>query len=70
MSKSNYILTVQNFQNNFVEYYEFQNIREALETFEEKCAAVGYDYSHDQEGNFIAGGVNKDWRIELITNNY
>ncbi len=69
MSKSNYTLTVQNFPQNFLEYYEFQNIREALQTFEEKCAAVGYDYSHDNEGNFIAGSTDQDWRIELITNN-
>lgn len=63
-----YTLTIQNFPNNTVEHREFRNIREALDALHERCDAIGYEVTPDNEGNFVAGGIGHDWRIELSSN--
>lgn len=63
-----YQLTIQNFPNNMVEVIYFNNIRAALDAMHERCDALGYQVTPDNEGNFIAGGIGHDWRIELNSN--
>ena len=63
-----YTLTIQNFPNNTVEFLEFTNIATALQAMHERCDALGYEVTPDNKGNFTAGGIGHDWRIELNSN--
>jgi hypothetical protein len=63
-----YTITIQNFPHNTVEFHSFTNIADALRVMHERCDALGYEPIPDNEGNFIAGGIGHDWRIELNSN--
>lgn len=63
-----YTLTIQNFRNNTIEFLEFTNIANALQVLHERCEALGYEITPDNNGNFLAGGIGEEWHIELTTN--
>jgi hypothetical protein len=63
-----YTLTIQHFTKNEIEFFEFTNIADALRVMYEHCEVRGYDITPDNEGNFVAGGIGYDMRIELNSN--
>jgi hypothetical protein len=64
---NSYALVIINYPNRTEQIIEFRNIREALNSFVERCDALGYDYREDNNGNFLAGGVGNDYSLELIS---
>jgi hypothetical protein len=65
---NSYTLVISNYTDRTSQVIEFRNIREALDTFIERCESLGYEYREDHNGNFLAGGVNTDYSIELLSN--
>ena len=65
---SSYTLIINNRPNRTSQIFEFRNIREALNSFIERCDALDLEYREDNNGNFIAGGLGRDWELELISN--
>jgi hypothetical protein len=63
-----YTVTIYYRPMNDIRTFEFNNIREALNSFIDRCDALGYSYEEDNEGNFIAGGLGHDYTIELNSN--
>jgi hypothetical protein len=61
-----YFLTISNYTT--AQTFEFSNIREALNSFIERCDSFGYDYAEDNEGNFTAGGFGHSHEITLTSN--
>jgi hypothetical protein len=47
--------------------FNFTNLREALNSFIQRCDELGLEYREDNNGNFIAGGIGSDYSIELIS---
>jgi len=63
-----YTLTIYNRPSNEISSFEFTNIRQALNSFIERCDELGYNYEEDNDGNFLAGGLGHDNSITLISN--
>ena len=63
-----YTLIINNLPNRTSKTFEFRNLREALNSFIERCDAFDLDYREDNNGNFIAGGIGSDCELELISN--
>ena len=63
-----YTLIISNYPNRTSQVIEFRNIREALNSFIERCDSLGLDYREDNNGNFIAGGIGNDYSLELTSN--
>jgi hypothetical protein len=63
-----YTLIISNYPNRTSQTIEFNGIREALNSFIERCDALGLQYREDNLGNFTAGGIGNDYSIELISN--
>jgi hypothetical protein len=63
-----YTLIISNYPNRTSQVIEFRNIREALNSFIERCDSLGLQYREDNNGNFIAGGIGNDYSIELTSN--
>lgn len=61
-----YTLTISNYTS--AQTFEFTNIREALNSFIERCDSFGYDYTEDNNGNFTAGGFGFSHEITLTSN--
>lgn len=61
-----YTLTVSNYSSSQI--FEFNSIREALNSFIERCDAFGLEYTEDNCGNFMAGGYGHSHVIELTSN--
>jgi len=64
---NSYTLVIVNYPNRTEQVIEFRNIREALNSFIERCDALGYQYREDNHGNFLAGGIGNDYSLELIS---
>jgi hypothetical protein len=64
---NSYTLVIVNYPNRTEQVIEFRNIREALNSFVERCDALGYQYREDNNGNFLAGGIGNDYSLELIS---
>jgi len=47
--------------------FNFTNLRDALNSFIQRCDELGLEYREDNNGNFIAGGIGSDYSIELIS---
>jgi hypothetical protein len=65
---NSYALVIVNYPNRTEQVIEFRNIREALNSFIERCDSLDLDYREDNNGNFIAGGIGRDWSLELFSN--
>jgi hypothetical protein len=65
--QNSYALVIVNYPNRTEQVIEFRNIREALNSFIERCDALGYQYREDNNGNFLAGGIGNDYSLELIS---
>jgi hypothetical protein len=63
-----YTLTIQNFKTETVEVLQFTNIANALQELYARCETYGFNVTPDNDGNFVAGGVSEEWRIELNSN--
>ena len=63
-----YSLIISNYPNRTSQVIEFRNIREALNSFIERCDALDLEYREDNNGNFIAGGIGRDYSLELTSN--
>jgi hypothetical protein len=63
-----YTLIISNYPNRTAQTIEFNNIREALNSFIERCDALDLEYREDNNGNFIAGGIGRDYSLELTSN--
>jgi hypothetical protein len=63
-----YTLIISNYPNRTSKVIEFRNIREALNSFIERCDALDLEYREDNNGNFIAGGIGRDYSLELTSN--
>lgn len=63
-----YLLIISNYPNRTSQVIEFRNIREALNSFIERCDSLGLEYREDNNGNFIAGGIGNDYSLELTSN--
>jgi hypothetical protein len=63
-----YSLIISNYPNRTYQVIEFRNIREALNSFIERCDSLGLEYREDNHGNFIAGGIGNDYSLELTSN--
>ena len=61
-----YTLTITNYTTS--QTFEFNGIREALNSFIERCDSLGLDYTEDNCGNFSAGGYGHSHVIELTSN--
>jgi len=66
--QSSYTLIINDLPNRTSQVIEFRNIREALNSFIERCDSLDLDYREDNNGNFIAGGIGRDWSLELLSN--
>lgn len=64
---NSYALVIYNYPNRTEQVIEFRNIREALNSFIERCDALGYEYREDNNGNFLAGGIGNDYSLELTS---
>jgi hypothetical protein len=63
-----YTLTIQHFTKEEIEFFEFTNIANAIAAMNTICELKGYEIMPDNEGNFLAGGIGYDMRIELTSN--
>lgn len=63
-----YTLTIQNFKTETIEVIQFTNIANALKELYARCELYGYSITPDNNGNFVAGGISEEWRIELNSN--
>jgi len=63
-----YTLSIYNRPSNEIRSFEFTNIRQALNSFIERCDELGYTYEEDNDGNFVAGGLGYDNEITLTSN--
>jgi hypothetical protein len=63
-----YTLVINDLPNRTSQVIEFRNIREALNSFIERCDSLDLEYREDNQGNFIAGGIGRDYQLELISN--
>jgi hypothetical protein len=63
-----YSLIISNHPDRTSQIIEFQNIREALISFIDRCEDLGLEYREDNNGNFIAGGIGNDYSLELTSN--
>ena len=63
-----YTLTIQHFTKEEIEFFEFRNIANAIAAMNIICERKGYEITADNEGNFLAGGIGHDMRIELTSN--
>jgi hypothetical protein len=68
LNHMSYTLIINNLPNRTSQVIEFRNIREALNSFIERCDSLDLDYREDNNGNFIAGGIGRDWSLELLSN--
>ena len=48
--------------------FEFSNLRDALNSFVERCDALGYDYTENENGTFTAGGYGHSHELQLTSN--
>ena len=61
-----YTLTISSYTSS--QTFEFNNLRQALNSFIEHCDSFGYEYAEDNDGNFVAGGYGHSHEITLISN--
>lgn len=61
-----YTITISTYSGSQI--FEFSNIREALNSFIERCDALGYDYTENANGTLSAGGYGHSHEIELTLN--
>ena len=61
-----YTITISTYTSS--QSFEFSNIREALNSFIERCDALGYDYTENNDGTFTAGGFGHSHDISLNSN--
>jgi hypothetical protein len=66
--QASYTLIINDLPNRTSQIIEFRNIREALNSFIERCDSLDLEYREDNNGNFIAGGIGRDFELELISN--
>jgi hypothetical protein len=66
--QASYTLVINDLPNRTSQVIEFRNIREALNSFIERCDSLDLEYREDNNGNFIAGGIGRDYQLELISN--
>jgi hypothetical protein len=62
-----YSIIISNYPQRSAEMFNFTNLREALNSFIQRCDELGLEYREDNNGNFIAGGIGSDYSIELIS---
>jgi len=63
-----YSLIISNHPQRTSQVIEFRNIREALNSFIERCDALDLEYREDNNGNFVTESRGRDITIELISN--
>lgn len=61
-----YTITISTYTSS--QSFEFSNIRQALNSFIERCDALGYDYTENNDGTFTAGGFGHSHDIQLTCN--
>ncbi len=66
--QASYTLIINDLPNRTSQIIEFRNIREALNSFIERGDSLDLEYREDNNGNFIAGGIGRDFELELISN--
>jgi hypothetical protein len=61
-----YTLTISSYSSS--QTFEFNNLRQALNSFIERCDELGLEYTEDNDGNFTAGGFGHSHEITLTSN--
>jgi len=61
-----YTITISTYSGS--QTFEFSNLRDALNSFIERCDALGYDYNENENGTFTAGGYGHSHELELTSN--
>jgi hypothetical protein len=68
LTQAPYTLIVYNRPNRTTQTFDFNNLRQALNSFIERCDTLDLQYREDNNGNFIADDLGRDWTLELISN--